>query len=57
MVFLQIIGGCENCVHQFHLDCLQAEEYSGKRDLADLVAFIEKHLAAPAEEKEGKDEL
>jgi len=35
----------------------KAEEYSGKRDLADLVAFIEKHLAAPAEEKEGKDEL
>jgi len=38
----------------------KAEEYSGKRDLEDLAAFVEKHLAAPAaaeEAKEAKDEL
>jgi len=36
----------------------KAEEYSGKRDLEDLAAFVEKHLAAPADEaKEAKDEL
>jgi len=37
----------------------KAEEYSGKRDLEDLAAFVEKHLAAPAAEeaKEAKDEL
>ena len=39
----------------------QAEEYSGKRDLEDLAAFVEKHLAASApaadEAKEAKDEL
>ena len=34
----------------------QAEEYSGKRDLEDLAAFVEKHLAAPAA-AEAKDEL
>jgi len=33
----------------------KAEEYSGKRDLEDLAAFVEKHLAAPA--AEAKDEL
>ena len=33
----------------------QAEEYSGKRDIEDLAAFVEKHLAAPA--AEAKDEL
>ena len=35
----------------------QAEEYSGKRDLEDLAAFVEKHLAAPAAAAEAKDEL
>lgn len=37
----------------------KAEEYSGKRDMADLIAFIEKHLAQEAEAKdpEVKDEL
>ena len=37
----------------------KAEEYSGKRDIEDLAAFVEKHLAAPAAEeaKDAKDEL
>jgi thioredoxin domain-containing protein 5 len=41
----------------------KVDEYNGKRDMDDLVAFIEKNLAAPveeekeAEEKEVKDEL
>eukprot|EP00092_Neocalanus_flemingeri_P060104 GFUD01071999.1.p1 GENE.GFUD01071999.1~~GFUD01071999.1.p1 ORF type:complete len:414 (+),score=147.69 GFUD01071999.1:53-1243(+) len=38
-------------------DGVKAEEYSGKRDLAELEKFVEKHLAAkPAKENE-KDEL
>lgn len=37
-------------------DGVKAEEYNGKRDLAELVAFIEKHLAAKPE-AEAKDEL
>ena len=44
-------------IYNIHLNS-QAEEYSGKRDLEDLAAFVEKHLAAPADEaKEAKDEL
>ena len=45
-------------------DGQKADEYNGKRDLEDLVAFVEKQLAepaAPAEaeavEAEAKDEL
>lgn len=43
-------------------DGVKADEYSGKRDLADFVAYIEKHQAAPEpevekEEVKDKDEL
>jgi len=38
-------------------DGVKAEEYSGKRDLAELSAFIEKHLAAPAKEAEPEPEV
>jgi len=40
-------------------DGVKADEYSGKRDLTDFVAYIEKHQAAPEPEvaKEEKDEL
>merc|ERR1712083_4212 len=40
-------------------DGVKAEEYNGKRDLAELAKFVEKHLAAEPEaaKKEEKDEL
>jgi len=40
-------------------DGVKAEEYNGKRDLAELAKFVEKHLAAEpaAAKKEEKDEL
>ena len=40
-------------LNNFSIICLQVEEYNGKRDLADLKAFVEKHLAGKVE----KDEL
>merc|ERR1712059_60618 len=36
-------------------DGVKVEEYSGKRDLTELAAFIEKHLAAAPEPEETKD--
>jgi len=38
-------------------DGVKAEEYNGKRDLAELAKFVEKHLAAEPVKKEEKDEL
>ena len=42
---------------QFNIICLQVEEYNGKRDLADLKAFVEKHLAGKVEKDELWDHL
>jgi len=36
-------------------DGTKVEEYNGKRDLADLEAFVEKHVAKAAEEPEEKE--
>ena len=38
-----------------HINYPQAEEYNGKRDLAELEKFVEKHLAAGSANE--KDEL
>ena len=35
----------------------QAEEYNGKRELAELAKFVEKHLVVEEPVKEEKDEL
>ena len=46
-----IIGHLSNLTHNHP----QAEEYNGKRDLAELEKFVEKHLAAGSANE--KDEL
>jgi len=38
-------------------DGVKVEEYNGKRDLAQLQEFVEKHLSAKTADKEAKDEL
>merc|ERR1712129_613299 len=42
---------------QIYKDGVKAEEYNGKRELAELAKFVEKHLVVEEPVKEEKDEL